>query len=435
MSENKNDFVEEFDYEKIMAEIRAEKEGKKAESEVKPYVLHSTSEPEVDEGIDGKTKMFSKISDSDTGMLRSGTDKPMRVKKEKAKKPVKKKTRKQRTIHTLIWVFSLLFTAIILASSIFFAISEVFAFFKDDYIVEIKIEEGTSIKDIAELLDENEIINSSLLFRTYIKVTGAPVDFQFGYHKFKPSYGYAAIISELRKPAERLDVVKVRIKEGMTVDGIAELMEENEICSAKEFITAVKTGTYKGEIVSKKPQNADIYYVLEGYLFPDTYQFYKEQKPEQVVQKLLDAMDSKYDAELRQKTKEMGWSYHEVLTLASIVELEASGYNEQMPKVAAVFLNRIEKPGETGGLLGSTPTMKYPYGNGKYDTNVYKGLPPGPLCSPSKAAIEAVLNRAENFGAYYYFVTDKNHEFYFTKNLSEHQAIIKKLKSKNLWEY
>ena len=431
MAENKNDFVEEFDYEKIMAQIRAEKEGKTSEPEVKTYVPHTVQADPVEE-VEGATKMFSKVTDSDLYSTSANFKPPVEPKK---KKQPKKKTRKQRTIHTLVWVFSLLLTAIILASCIFYAVSEVYAFFKDDYIIELQIEEGTSVKEIAELLDENEIINSSLLFRTYIKITGAPTDFQFGYHKFKPSYGYAAIISELRKPAERQDVVNVRIKEGMTVDQIAELMEENEICSANDFITAVKTGTYKGTIVSAKPQNADIYYVLEGYLFPDTYQFYREQKPEQVVQKLIDGMESKFDAELRQKTKDMGWTYHEVLTLASIVELEASGYNEQMPKVAAVFLNRIEKPGETGGLLGSTPTMRYPYGNGKYDTNVYKGLPPGPLCSPSRAAIEAVLNRAPDFGAYYYFVTDKNHEFYFTKTLKEHQAIINKLKSKGLWEY
>ncbi len=432
MAENKNDFVEEFDYEKIMAEIRAEKERKAPEPDVKTYVPHTNIQADEPEQVDGATKMFSKVTDSELHGSNSRYEMPV---EPKNKKQPKKKTRKQRTIHTLIWVFSLLLTAIILASSIFFVVSEVYAFFKDDYVVEIQIEEGTSVKEIAELLDENEIINSSLLFRTYIKVTGAPTDFQFGYHKFKPSYGYAAIISELRKPAERQDVVNVRIKEGMNVDQIAELMEENEICSAQEFRKAVRTGTYKGTIVSAKEQNADIYYVLEGYLFPDTYQFYKEQKPEQVVQKLLDGMDSKYDAELRQKTKDMGWTYHDVLTLASIVELEASGYNEQMPKVAAVFLNRIEKPGETGGLLGSTPTMSYPYGNGKYDTNVYKGLPPGPLCSPSRAAIEAVLNRADDFGSYYYFVTDKNHEFYFTKTLKEHQAIINKLKSKGLWEY
>ena len=123
---------------------------------------------------------------------------------------------------------------------------------------------------------------------------------------------------------------------------------------------------------------------------------------------------------------------HEIMTLASIVEAEASGFEKEMPNVAAVFFNRLNWEDQPN-LLGSTPTASYPYGNGKYDTNKNPGLPPGPICSPSLSAIRAVLYPTEEF-QYDYFVTDKNMEFYYTKTLQEHNATIARLKKEGMWD-
>ncbi|MGN1081418.1 MAG: endolytic transglycosylase MltG [Acutalibacteraceae bacterium] len=445
--ERKNDFVEEFDYEKIMAEMRGEKNAAPSlensgdfsgEKDIKTYIPDA-SEPDAPETLDGATKMFKKI-EADKPAHTDGKDTEKQKKDKKKNKPKKKLSKKARMVSTLVWVFGLLLISVLLAFFIILVARDVYGFAKvgpgDDEAIAIYIEKGTSVKEVAEILEDYEVVQSSTLFRIYIKFSGAAPNFQYGLHTFKTNYGYSDIVSTLQEPAEAENVLTLRIKEGMNIDGIAALLEKNEVCTASEFIDAVENGSYTGIILSEQPENADIHYVLEGYLFPDTYEFYKNEKPENVVQKLIDNMDAKYDASLREATKNMGWTYHQVLTLASIVELEASGYEDQKAKVAAVFENRLNNPsGETAGYLGSTPTSKYPYGDGKYDTNKSQGLPPGPLCSPSLTSIQAVINAEADFGEYYYFVTDINHEFYYTKTLSEHEAMIAKLKRKGLWEY
>ena len=116
--------------------------------------------------------------------------------------------------------------------------------------------------------------------------------------------------------------------------------------------------------------------------------------------------------------------------MASIVELEASGYPDEMAKVAQVFYNRLNWTDEPN-MLGSTPTSDYI--DSRYDTNKYEGLPPGPLCSPSSDAINAALNPDTSVKECY-FVTDKNMKFYYKNSLDEHNELIERLKSEGLWD-
>ena len=116
--------------------------------------------------------------------------------------------------------------------------------------------------------------------------------------------------------------------------------------------------------------------------------------------------------------------------MASIVELEASASTNEMPKVAQVFYNRLNW--DEPKLLGSSPTQKYPYGNGRYDTNKTEGLPPGPLCSPSLSAIKAALFPDTSVKATY-FVTDSDNVFYYNDSYAAHIRTINELKSKGKW--
>ena len=150
--------------------------------------------------------------------------------------------------------------------------------------------------------------------------------------------------------------------------------------------------------------------------------------------KMLNETSKHFAEEDIKLAESKGYTVHEILTMASILELEASGHESEMKNVAQVFYNRLNTWNNQPKLLGSTPTSKYPYGNGRYDTNVYEGLPPGPLCSPSADAIDAAINPNTDIKATY-FVTDKTMKFYYTNSVKEHNAIIKELKSKNLWEY
>jgi len=149
---------------------------------------------------------------------------------------------------------------------------------------------------------------------------------------------------------------------------------------------------------------------------------------------MLSNFDDKFNKDYREKAEELNLTIHEVTTMASIIELECSGYYDEMPKVSAVFYNRLNNWGDQPKMLGSSPTAEYPYGSGNYDTNKIEGLPPGPMCTLSEEAIKAALYPEKSFDSiYYYFVTDTDFKFYYTRNLDEHNNIIASLRNQGIW--
>ena len=192
-------------------------------------------------------------------------------------------------------------------------------------------------------------------------------------------------------------------------------------------------GKFRSPLLDEASTNSSIYYKFEGYLLPDTYYFYKNDDPNRVLQKFLDNLESKFPQKMRDDAKAKGYTTSQILTMASIIELESCGYYDEMSKIAAVFYNRLNQWPAGQRKLQSDPTMNYPYGDGAYNTYEVEGLPPGPLCNPTKAAIEAAVYPEENFD-YYFFVTDKNFKFYYNKTDAEHTRTIANLKRQKLWK-
>jgi UPF0755 protein len=301
--------------------------------------------------------------------------------------------------------------------------------------VVVEIEKGSSTRAIAEELKEVNAINSTLMFRLYSKLMGYDGQYQYGVYSFKNELGYSELTELLRTEGAVAESVRVTIPERASVDDIIELLVEKGVCTKSDFINAMDSDRYNYDFVKELPTE-QVYYRFEGYLFPDTYEFYcydnSLECAELAIDKMLAKMNSVLTDDLRKKASDMGYSIHEVLTMASIVELEASGNPEQMKSVALVFYNRLnewENP-----LLGSSPTAKYKYGKGRYDTNKNAGIPPGPYCSPSKKAIEAACAPNTECKATY-FVTDVKMNFYYTYSLKEHNNIINKLKREKNWIY
>lgn len=147
---------------------------------------------------------------------------------------------------------------------------------------------------------------------------------------------------------------------------------------------------------------------------------------------MLSTLEEKLGSELKSSMFGGKYTFNEVMTMASLVELEAGGSPDEMANVAAVFYNRLKS--KDFATLGSSPTRKYPHGNGRYNTYECEGLPPGPLCSPSLNSIKAAVSPTADFD-YYYFVTDASMNFYYRKTLAEHNAIIAKLKAEKNWIY
>lgn len=146
-------------------------------------------------------------------------------------------------------------------------------------------------------------------------------------------------------------------------------------------------------------------------------------------------MEDIFTQDMIKRAEELNMSVNEVLTLASIVQMEAGLDTGSMPKVAAVFYNRMNR----GENLGSSPTCYYgdafKNDDGRYNTYNIKGLPPGPLCSPGKEAINAVLYPEQNFTEYFYFVTDSKGKFYFHRTYEEQNVTINRLRQENNWIY
>lgn len=236
---------------------------------------------------------------------------------------------------------------------------------------------------------------------------------------------------EARKLAEARKVVTVMIPEGYSIDMMAKRLEEQGVFKADDFIAAVKnTDQYKNEFIKNIPVKKGTKYLLEGYLYPDTYKIYKSSKPKDLIQKMLDNFDQKYTA--LAKDYKGKHSMAEIMTIASMIEREAKVESER-PVIAGVIENRLAKKMK----LQIDPTVLYTTTNGLYNakkvyykdlkaktvynTYVIKGLPAGPICNPADTAIKAAMNPKKHNYLYYRTDGSKKGTHVFTKTFTEHK--------------
>lgn len=304
---------------------------------------------------------------------------------------------------------------------------------------------------VAEILEEAGVIDQPLIFRLYCTITGANGEFMpQDEAALSADMGYETIINILK--SNKREIVRVTFPEGMTVKEIAAKLEENSVCTSQEFYSAMENGTYSYAFLNEIPSDeahAGRVNRLEGYIFPDTYDFYVGSSGETVVNKFLTAFSNKVEKSAAGededstptsiKAKAQGMTLDEVITLASIVQWEADNL-EDMYKVARVLRNRLDNP-SVYPKLECDSTRRYidsifPPVNGQsvenldYDTYKRNGLPVGPINNPGMDAIEAVLNPAEEMDGYYFFATARNSDgsttTYYSKTYAEHERICRR---------
>lgn len=334
--------------------------------------------------------------------------------------------------------------SVIIAGIILFLISDVTGIGKEVFKgsdsnteLYITVEEGTPSIRVYEELAQKGVICNAKVFQLYLKVTGKNPSINYGKHQFTKSMSYDKIISVLEETSVHAEDISVTVRPGATVEDIGAALEKAEICKADSFIKEVQKGasafTSTNGILDSIPDDSDIYYQLEGYLFPETYKFYRNDDPHDVVQKMIDTLAENFTPELQKKAADKGYTVHEILTLASVVQLEAGdAKTSDMKKVAQVFYNRLEKWDEGGRFLQSDPTMKYQHNSDAYNTYKSEGLPPGPLCSMNFNVIKACLDPDTTCTAFY-FVTDKSMNFYFNDTIDGHTKTINDLISRGMW--
>lgn len=344
-------------------------------------------------------------------------------KEEKKEEPKEKRRTGKLAIKSIVWIVSVIIVSLGFATAILIGISDFLGIGPGrGHEIEIKIDQGSSSSKIAKTLKQEGVIQSEIFFRVFSKLKGYDGKFKYGVYILSDEEGYSSIANKLINDGAKAETVRVTIPEMSSVDDIIKLLVDAGVSSKDELVNAIEEIEFNFDFIDKIPEEK-VYWRLEGYLFPETYSFYSyddEECARLAIMKMLNEFDSRITAEMRAKANELGYSLHEVLTLASIIELEAGAADfEDKQKVAEVFYNRLrdwELP-----YLQSNPTRDYPYGEGKYNTYETAGLPVGPLCSPSMESIKAALNPSTAEPENYYFITDKFMNFYYNKTLEAHQ--------------
>jgi len=312
--------------------------------------------------------------------------------------------------------------------------------------VEIEIPIGSGSNKIGAILKENKLIKNELAFKIYVKLNNIE-GLQAGKYQIDKSWNVSEILEFLKTGKVMKEQVVITFVEGKNIRWIANKIEECTNNTAEDVYNLLKNEEYISSLIQEysfittEITNKEIYYPLEGYLFPDTYYFNgKDVSVKEIFKVMLDKMGSV----LLNIENKKGLSTHELLTMASIVELE--GTNKEARKdISSVFYNRISK----NISLGSDVTTYYAYGIDmgerdltKKELNTYNPyntrgpnmagkLPVGPIASPSLTSIQAAAHPNET--QYLFFVADKNGKVYFTRNNSEHEQMISNLKKQGLW--
>ena len=286
--------------------------------------------------------------------------------------------------------------------------------------ITITVEQGATISDIAEILEENEIIQSALFFRLECLLKGNNPVFDEGEVTLKTEMSTNEMIyALLEKPVFSNDVA-ITILEGYTVKDIGIYLESLDIVSAEEFITACNEADFNFSFMNEIPDRENR---LEGYLFPDTYYVAENTSAEAIVNKLLIRFDEIY-SKYADQAREQGLTMDEVITIASLIEKEIK-VGAERPLASQVIYNRLE----SGQKLEMCSTILYVLDKRKdrlyeadlqvespYNTYIHSGLPIGPIANPGEACISAALNPSEG-NLLYFVVKDEEtgeHEFTVT---------------------
>lgn len=347
----------------------------------------------------------------------------------------KKKKKRHRGFITLVMTIAILALSIGLSAVIIVYGQDLLGINADTSTKMVTIPTGATMDEIAEILEEEGIISHPDFFVFIAGLSDMDTDIKSGDHELRPDMAYETILSELvSDPLDGAESVTITFTEGIRLVDAADLLEENNVCDADEFLEYFNSEASFGYTFEDYLPSFtdDKFYVMEGYFFPDTYTFYQEMSVELVCQKIFDNFDSKITEEYYDRMEILGMSLDEVITLASIIQKEA-GSTEDMTMVSSVFWNRLNNATEYP-LLQSDVTYYYveevikPHSDvydqdlyDAYDTYTCTGLPAGAICNPGADAIYAALY--PDSSSYYYFYADtETGETYFATTLEEHEA-------------
>ena len=336
-------------------------------------------------------------------------------------------------LKAVVYIVFVCVVSAFIAVTVIFVANDVFAFVKTDKAVEVVLPDHVTLDNLAEILHENGVIEYPSVFKLYAKVKKDNQKYIGGTYTVNPTMNYSFLLAEFK---EKIDygTIRITIPEGYTTDEIIDLFVSNGIGTRDGFIDVIENGEFDYWFIEELEKNGvsdSRIYRLDGYLFPDTYDFYKSSSEKTVINKLLKRFGQIFNKEHREHCALLGYTVDEIVTLASIIEKEAANSSEFF-KVSSVFHNRLNNPW-TFPKLESDATVVYAIQhetgerdvNLNYDSpyNTYKfdGLTPGPIANPSASAMLAALQPQPTD---YFFFYAYGGTTYFSETKAEHDAII-----------
>lgn len=338
---------------------------------------------------------------------------------------------------TIVWLMLIVFIGTTLGRMLWVCAADVLAFGREDKPVTITIYEADTMEEITNKLYENGLIRYRSLFSLYAGISHAEEDIKPGIYDLNTRYDYHALVNFM-SPRSSREVIKVTIPEGYTCRQIFALLEENRICTAVDAASYAANGELSNywflEGLERGSDNC-----LEGYLFPDTYEFYKNSSPREALEKMLDNFEYRFSEEMRGQLDVLnanvtGGSFgiREVVIVASLIEKESAAPGES-PNISGVIYNRLFDWGNTPAFLNIDASIVYAQeGNtdhidtsidSPYNTYTNVGLTPGPIANPGLSSLQAALN-PESHNYYYYVLNPSTGMHTFSTTLEEHNANV-----------
>jgi len=320
----------------------------------------------------------------------------------------------------LLYVVAVIGVSVLLACVGWIAANDVLALNKEPVEVTVTIDKDDKLGDVTDILKEKGLIEYKFLFNLFAMFTHGEDKIAPGTYTLTTDMDYRALIANMGTNSATKAVVTVTIPEGYTVQQIFQLLEEKGVSTVEELNETAATHDYKfsflQDIPLGKPER------LEGYLYPDTYEFTTPHNTTWAINKMLVRFDEQFTDEMRQQVADEGRTIYEILTVASMIERETDGSDHG--KIASVIYNRLNNPNTSGtnGLLQIDATLVYLTGrepteadksiDSPYNTYLYKGLPPTPIANPGLESIVAALNPADSSDFYYALGDDGEHHFF-----------------------
>ncbi len=332
----------------------------------------------------------------------------------------------------LIWIGIVAICGISLGRLLWICATDVLAFGREDRVTTITITNSDvgNIDAIADKLYNAGLIQYRELFRFYASLSSADEKISAGTFELNTKFDYNALVKGMSATSSYRETVTVTIPEGYTCAQIFALLEEKGVCTVAELEAYEVQSDYWFLVGS----NSDAEYPLEGFLFPDTYDFYISDSPKGVFRRFLARFDDIFTDELKAYVQSSKYSLYEIMIVASMIEKESAGSSENYD-ISSVIYNRLNNAA-SHPYLNIDATIVYAQGgysevinkdlDSPYNTYKYKGLPPTPICNPSLLSIQAALAPTDT--KYYYYALDPSTGLHhFSKTYAEHQDFLNSL--------